>query len=78
MTNHRKQALRRLAEAFSEYSGVDLGPALTCREADALAYALEVAGAGVAADALMDAHAESDDEGDSHYPQGDLELASEA
>lgn len=45
----------------------EIGPRLTCREADALADLLNAEGWTAAADLLIDAHAEQDDEGDTHH-----------
>ena len=46
----------------------DIGPHLTCMEADALAALLTAAGRPRYAAYLIDAHATDDDEGDAHWP----------
>lgn len=48
----------------------DLGPRLTCREADLLAQLFSECGHEGACVQLMEAHAASDEEGDTHW-QGD-------
>ena len=45
----------------------DIATELTCTEADALDNLLRACGEYVAAEALIAAHAEGDDEGDEHY-----------
>lgn len=45
----------------------DLGPALTCTEAEAFVWFLEVFEAGDLASQLMEAHVDSDEEGDPHW-----------
>jgi hypothetical protein len=45
----------------------DLGERLTCSEVEALAEVFEFAGSEDGAQTWLDAHAEGDDEGDSHY-----------
>lgn len=62
-------------EALAEFRAVwtkwdllgDLGERLTCTESDALADFLEALGEADAAKGLREAHAEGDDEGDSHF-----------
>ena len=61
-------ALEEFAQVWSDpYLYDDIGTALACREADALASVLRELGKPDAADALIEAHAEGDDEGDDHY-----------
>lgn len=48
---------------------VDLGPTLTCSEAETFATFLHAYGQRDSAAALLDAHAREDDEGDQHYQQ---------
>ena len=44
----------------------DIGPRLTCGEVEALSEMLRAVGATAAADYWIEAHAATDDEGDSH------------
>lgn len=60
-------ALEELFEVWDAYSLADLGPHMTCGEADTLANLLRVAGRADLAESLILGHAEEDDEGDSHY-----------
>lgn len=65
-------AAEELAETFQTYTCTDIGPALTCSEADALASLFRAVGAlsvslgetdtSDLAGALMDAHKSDDDE----------------
>ena len=56
-------ALEEFAQVWSDpYLYDDIGTALACREADALASVLRELGKPDAADALIEAHAEGDDE----------------
>jgi hypothetical protein len=61
-------ALANLAGTFDVYTCTDIGPALTCREADAMVNALIVGGNEAAAGALIGAHARSDEIDDEHWP----------
>lgn len=54
-------------DAFDGYCAYDVGTALNCGEADALADLLAALGAPNLADTWIDAHAQGDDEGDSHF-----------
>jgi hypothetical protein len=61
-------ALEDFTQAFGDgYAVSDIGTALTCTEADALAALLRELGKPDAATALIDSHAEGDDEGDAHF-----------
>lgn len=60
-------ALHDLFEVWDDYTVADLGPHLTCNEAEALAALCRAAGRDGRADALIAGHATDDDEGDMHY-----------
>jgi hypothetical protein len=61
-------AVQRFAEVWSDsYLLSDIGEKLTCCEVEALAGVLRVLADDGAADFLLAAHAEGDDEGDEHY-----------
>ncbi|TFC87181.1 hypothetical protein E3T24_05580 [Cryobacterium sp. TmT2-59] len=52
--------------AAADFAG-DVGPRMSCTEVDALAGMLRAVGADTAADTWVSAHAEEDQEGDSHH-----------
>ena len=52
--------------ADADFAG-DVGPRMSCTEVDALAGMLRAVGADTAADTWVSAHAEEDQEGDSHH-----------
>ena len=52
--------------AAADFAG-DVGPRMSCTEVDALAGMLLAVGADAAADTWVSAHAEDDQEGDSHH-----------
>ena len=58
----------RVIEVFAaaDFAG-DVGPRMSCTEVDALAGMLRTVGADTAADTWVSAHAEEDQEGDSHH-----------
>lgn len=61
-------ALSKFIEVFSKQDLLfDIGPVLNCVEADALADFLKSMGEPEAVQALLESHAESDDEGDKHW-----------
>lgn len=49
----------------------DVGPKLTCSEAEALAIILRAVDAAEVADVWLDGHAMGDDEEDEHYQRGE-------
>jgi hypothetical protein len=49
------------------YTWSDLGPHLSCREAEAVAEFFSAFGADEVAEALLVSHGEDDDEGDEHW-----------
>ena len=61
-------AAARFIEVFAaaDFAG-DVGPRMSCTEVDALAGILRTVGADTAADTWVSAHAEEDQEGDSHH-----------
>ncbi|TFD11527.1 hypothetical protein E3T26_12670 [Cryobacterium sp. TMT1-21] len=61
-------AATRFVDVFAaaDFAG-DVGPRMSCTEVDALAGLLRASGADTAADTWVSAHAEEDQEGDSHY-----------
>lgn len=67
-------SLRELADAADQLGALsaemwnDLGPHMTCSEADALVRVLTALGLGNHAVILEDAHAEGDEPGDKHHP----------
>ena len=63
-------ALSNLLDVWDEYTVADLGPHLTCAEADALADLFRVIGAPNMAEALIEGHAYGDDAGDAHHYEG--------
>lgn len=62
-----EQAAERVGETWDEYAALDLGPKMTCAEVEALAALFEAIGQSELASALIEGHAEEDDEGDMHY-----------
>lgn len=62
-----EQAVSGLVETWDDYTVMDLGPHLTCAEANALALLFEALGLDDLAVALIEGHSEDDDEGDLHY-----------
>lgn len=63
-------AVEEAAAAVDKLDGQvwwDIGPALTCDEAETLAALLDASGAAEAADALREGHAQGDHPGDDHY-----------
>lgn len=73
MNNELSTALDTFLEVFSAWTLGDLGPHLTCTEADALANLLNAAGRPDLAEALSEGHAAEDDAGDAHYTEEDDE-----
>ena len=63
----QQEALDGLLDAWDDYTAFDIGPHLTCGETDALAAVFTVLEAHDLAESLLDGHASSDDEGDSHF-----------
>lgn len=63
-----EQALAKFSADLS--TPLDIGPHLTCAEAEWLAAALAAAGCCQAAVALLVGHAEGDEDGDSHGSEG--------
>lgn len=62
------EAIARFTNVFSyRDSADDLGPRLSCIEADALAGMLRALGESATADMWIKAHAEGDEECDDHY-----------
>lgn len=61
------EATREFTAALSHDTLGDIGPSLTCSEADYFAQFLNTVGAESLANTLLKAHAEEDDEGDDHY-----------
>ena len=61
------QALDTFVGVWSQGLSADIAPALTCTEVDALADLLAAAGRSDAAEAWIDTHRASDEEGDRHY-----------
>ena len=61
-------AAARFVDVFAaaDFAG-DVGPRMSCTEVDALAEMLRTVGAVTAADTWVSAHAEEDQEGDSHH-----------
>ena len=61
-------AAARFVDVFGadDFAG-DVGPRMSCTEVDALAGMLRAVGADTAADTWVSAHAEEDQEGDSHH-----------
>ena len=57
VNNELSVALDTFLEVFSDWTLGDLGPHMTCREADALANLLTAAGRPDLAQALLDGHA---------------------
>ncbi|TCC19944.1 hypothetical protein [Kribbella sindirgiensis] len=68
---HPEVTLAIFLETFDGYTLRDLGPHLTCTEAEALAELLESNGRYEQADALRMGHIESDDIGDTNHNTGD-------
>jgi hypothetical protein len=65
ITHQQKQALRHFIECWNlSMPYHDIGSALNCGECNALHEMLVAFGATQAAQALMEAHVEGDDEGD--------------
>lgn len=63
-----EEAAREVIDVFTASGTLtDIGPALTCSEADALRGMFIAAGEDQWAAELLDAHAAEDDEGDAHY-----------
>ena len=62
------EAAARFVDVFAaaDFAG-DVGPRMSCTEVDALAGMLRAVGADTAADTWVSAHAEEDQEGDSHH-----------
>lgn len=60
-------ALHDMLEVWDDYTFADIGPHLTCNEAEALAHLMRAAGREDRATALIDGHATEDDEGDMHW-----------
>ena len=62
------EAAARFVDVFAaaDVAG-DVGPRMSCTEVDALAGMLRAVGANTAADTWVSAHAEQDQEGDSHH-----------
>jgi hypothetical protein len=67
------EALNTFLNVWSEGPAGDIAQALTCTEADALAQLLSATGFDDAAEAWIDAHSLSDEEGDAHYRQPTVE-----
>jgi hypothetical protein len=63
-------ALQHFVDVFGSDAALadDVGPKLTCIEAEALVGALRALGSDRAADMWARGHAAGDDEGDDHYP----------
>lgn len=61
-------AISEALAAIDGYTLCDIGPTLTCLEAEGLAEALRLLGRGDDAETLIVAHAEADDSGDMHGP----------
>ena len=66
-----EEAIDALLSVWSDYTMADIGPHLTCNETDALAAFLSTTGRTDMAEALIEGHAEADDEGDAHYTSGE-------
>jgi len=60
-------ALDAFLRVWSASLSTDIGQALTCTEADTLAELLSATGYGDAAEAWIEAHRATDEEGDAHY-----------
>lgn len=68
MSQEVSNAIKHLADVFGDsMTAGDVGPHMTCGEAEALADVLRAAGHDAAADAWLEGHASGDDEGDLHY-----------
>lgn len=61
------RAVDEIAENTSATTWGDVGPHLTCREADSVARAFDALGLSGLATALRQGHADADAQGDSHY-----------
>jgi len=61
------EAARAFAARFDTYVAGDVASSLACSEADALAAVLAACGEPERAEAWLDFHADSDDEGDAHW-----------
>jgi|SRR5580765_906493 len=64
------EALTNFLETFDEFTLDDLGPNLTCSEADAWIDLLNASGHEDKAKTLLNSHSHGDDEGDSHWKPG--------
>lgn len=65
-------ALREFAETFSRWDTAgDIATVLSCGEIEAMAGLLRVVGEEDAADRWIRVHAETDEEGDAHYVEGE-------
>lgn len=69
----RAAALTYFLDTFDGHTAYDVGPHLTCREADAMADFLRAYGQPDTADALIEGHAAEDEEGDAHYEEDDAD-----
>lgn len=70
-----EDAARAMCEAFAESdTQVDIGPHLTCAEADLMAEVFRAAGLDRAAAYLIEGHAAEDDAGDAHYAKAGADL----
>lgn len=67
----KDSALRAFLDTFDGYTLYDLGPAMTCTEAEVLAELFVEHGRHDQADAIRQGHIEQDDHGDTNHNTGD-------
>jgi hypothetical protein len=67
ITQEINDALVEFLLEWDGYTAFDIGPHLSCGEADALARLFRAFEQNDTAGALMESHSVSDDEGDSHF-----------
>ena len=71
--DHASDALKVFLTVWSGGMSADIAQALTCTEVDALAELLNATGYSDAAEAWIEAHRASDEEGDAHYRRPTVE-----
>lgn len=73
LTEKQADALTEFLDNIGAYTLADIGPHLTCGEADTIANLFRAFGYDGDADALIEGHAEEDEEGDAHYVEPEWE-----